>query len=63
MQILQAGPSAAERFTTDYLLTFARLLEPNLPPSGQPAEDGEENHWPVGQSTAFATIGPVSLWG
>lgn len=62
MQILQV-PSAAERFATDYFLTFARLLDPNLPPSGAPAEDGEATHWPVGQRAAFATIGLVSLWG
>ena len=56
--------SPAEQFVGDFVRTFARLLDPNLPPATRVAtSDSEESRWPLGQTVALATVGSLSLWG
>ena len=55
--------SAAQQIASDYLRTFARLLDPNLPPRTiYSSEEGETERWPIGQTFAFATVSSLSLW-
>jgi hypothetical protein len=55
--------SSAEEFGRDYVQTFARLLDPNLPPATRVAtNNGDDARWPLGQTVAFATISSLCLW-
>ena len=52
------------QFLRDYFATFARLLDPNLPPPAR-IEDAREGEplWPLGQTAAFTTIVAIGVVG
>ena len=63
-EFLETGRSFAEQPIGDYVRTFARLLDPNIPPATRVVvNDGDTAAWPLGQTVAFATICATLLWG
>jgi hypothetical protein len=62
--LLETHRTGAEQFVGDYVRTFARLLDPNLPPATRVVtSSGDDARWPLGQTVAFATISSLCLWG
>jgi len=61
-EILNDESSSAEKFVGDYLHTFARLLDPNLPASNPVTLSSGSARWPLGQTVAFVTIASLSVW-
>jgi hypothetical protein len=61
-EIYQDNRSAGGTFIRDYFRTFARFLDPNLPPVSRANQREETQTWSWGQTVAFATIASVSLW-
>ena len=49
------------QFLEDYVRTFARFLDPNLPASTSMTENEEGGRWPLGQTAAFATVSVLGL--
>jgi len=63
-ELLESHRASAEQFVGDYVRTFARLLDPNLPPATRVvANSGDDARWPLGQTVAFVTISSLCLWG
>jgi hypothetical protein len=49
--------SETERFVADFLHTFLRMLDPNLPaPRASKATAVDEPRWSTGQTVAFAIM-------
>lgn len=59
----QTPTSRAGRLVSDYLWTFARLLDPNLPSGQIASRDTTDQGAPAGQGLALATLGVVLIYG
>jgi hypothetical protein len=63
-ELSETHRTSAEQFIGDYVRTFARLLDPNLPPATRVVTNSADNaRWPLGQTVAFVTVSSVCLWG
>ncbi len=59
---VQPSKSAMARFAVDYFVTFARLLDPNLPSAGS-TKPLDGSVWSLGQSAAFGTLCVLGVAG